>query len=488
MRAGKRANVTSPSQPAGSPASSVRTRRQAAPALVRIADLGHAVAVPSSPPSAPSPPSPPSPLPSAPPAPLSPATLTPAAAVSPLERRVILLVTLVQLVNVLDFVMVMPLGHDFALALSFSESKLGLVGGSYTMAAAVVGLLSSRFLDRYDRRSALTVAMFGLVTATAAAGLATDLTTMMAARIAAGAFGGPATSLSLAIIADVVPPERRGKAMGVVMAAFSVASVLGVPLGLYAAEIGSWQTPFFSLAALGVAVTVFCFRSLPSLRGHLAGHRGTATPTLELVRRPEVMIMLAAVAATMLSAFMVIPYIRSFLHNNHHYPEHEIKFLYAVGGCASFVVVRLAGRFVDRFGSTPVAVLGTVLISGCLAIGFLPAHPILPVMLVFSTFMCTSSLRSVPMSVLSSKLPAPHERAQYMSLQSAMQHIAASLGSIGASWILTTKPDQSLVHMDIVVFISIALAVTMPVLLWRVEQRVKARTGVAVAKPATATA
>ena len=400
----------------------------------------------------------------------------------------ILLVTLIQLVNVLDFVMVMPLGADFARALSFSESKLGLVGGSYTLSAAFVGFLSSRFLDRYDRRAALTVAMIGLVLATAAGGFAVDLPTMMAARIAAGAFGGPATSLSLAIVADVVPPERRGKAMGTVMAAFSVASVVGVPAGLYLAELGSWRTPFFSLAVLGLLVTLYAARALPSLRGHLDGASRTTTRTLELVRRPEVTMMLGAVAAMMLSTFMVIPYIRSFLQNNHHYPEHSIKYLYLVGGVASFVVVRFTGRVVDRVGSTPVAALGTVLISGCLAVGFLPAHPVLPVMFVFSVFMCTASLRGVPLSVLSSKLAAPHERAQYMSLQSAMQHIAASIGAIAASWILTTAADQSILNIEIVVGLSIGLAAMMPLLLWRVERRVRAREASAAAAAAAATA
>lgn len=420
--------------------------------------------------------------PSAPP--LSPAP----SAITPLERRVILLVTLVQIINVLDFVMVMPLGHAFANSLGFAESQLGLVGGSYTMSAAVVGFLSSRFLDRYDRRSALTVSMIGLVTATAFGGLAVDLHTMMAARIAAGAFGGPATSLSLAIIADVVPPERRGKAMGTVMAAFSVASVIGVPAGLYVSELGSWRTPFFCLAVLGLLVSVYAARALPSLRGHLEAVRTHATKTGELLRRPEVMMMLGAVTAMMLSAFMVIPYIRSFLQNNHHYPEERIKILYAVGGVASFAVVRTAGPVVDRIGASPVATLGTVLIAGCLAVGFLPPHPILPVMLVFTVFMCTASLRGMPLSVLSSKIAAPHERAQYMSLQSAVQHIAASIGAIGASAILTTAPDQSLQHVDILIFLSIGLAGLMPLLLWRVERRLRAKSvAAALAAHAAAT-
>ena len=370
-----------------------------------------------------------------------PMSSSPAPPADGLERRVIWLVAMVQLVNVLDFVMVMPLGRDFARALAIDESQLGLIGGSYTLAAAIAGLVSSRFLDRFDRRSALIVSMLGLVTATAAGGLARDLPTLMAARILAGMFGGPATSLSMAIIADVVPPARRGAAMSVVMAASSVASVIGVPLGLYAAQLGSWRTPFFALA---------------------------------LLRRPEMTMTLAAAAAMTWSVFMIVPYVRSFLQNNHHVADGDIKFLYLIGGIASFAVVRVTGPTVDRIGSTPVATLGTVLVTAALLVGFLPAEPILPVMLVFSLFMCTASLRGVPLSALSSKLPAPHERAQYMSLQSAVQHLASSAGAITASRIVTTDATGRLHHVDIVVFASIAFAVCMPILMWSVERRVRA--------------
>ena len=148
------------------------------------------------------------------------------------ERAVVLLVAAVQFVNILDFVMVMPMGPDFAAALGIPASKLGLIGGSYTAAAAISGLACSFFLDRFDRRPALGVAMLGLVAGTAMGGLATGMPSLLAARIVAGLFGGPATSLSFSIIADVVPAQRRGTAMGIVMGAFSIASVLGVPAGL----------------------------------------------------------------------------------------------------------------------------------------------------------------------------------------------------------------------------------------------------------------
>ena len=77
------------------------------------------------------------------------------------ERLIIFLVGAVQFVNILDFMMVMPLGPDFARALGISTAHLGLIAGSYTAAAAVAGIVGARFLDRFDRRKALGVALFG---------------------------------------------------------------------------------------------------------------------------------------------------------------------------------------------------------------------------------------------------------------------------------------------------------------------------------------
>src|SRR5580700_4073512 len=120
----------------------------------------------------------------------------------PSELAIVLLIAAVQFVNILDFVMVMPMGPDFARGLGIPMSELGKVGGSYTAAAALSGFAGSFFLDRFDRRRALAIAMLGLVTGTALGGFATGFGTLIAARILAGAFGGPATSLSFSIIAD----------------------------------------------------------------------------------------------------------------------------------------------------------------------------------------------------------------------------------------------------------------------------------------------
>ena len=71
------------------------------------------------------------------------------------ERAIISLIGAIQFVNVLDFMMVMPLGPDLAAGVGIPVSRLGLLRFSYAAAACCAGALGALFLDRFGRRSAL---------------------------------------------------------------------------------------------------------------------------------------------------------------------------------------------------------------------------------------------------------------------------------------------------------------------------------------------
>lgn len=334
----------------------------------------------------------------------------------PSERTLVFLVGAVQFVNILDFVIVMPLGPDFAAALGIPTSLIGVIGGSYTAAAALAGLAGSLFLDRYDRRSALGLAMLGLMVGTAAGGLATGLFGLMAARIVAGLFGGPATSVALAIIADSVPPERRGKAMGAVMGAFAAASVLGVPAGLELARLVSWRATFFSVAALSLLVTVGVMWRLPPLRGHLQKERPISPKPRRLLLDGPSVLSLTNTALVMLGVFSIVPNISAYVQHNLGYPREYLGILYLAGGAVSFVVMRLVGNLVDRFGATLLVALGTLLFITATLLLFVTPWS-LPVLPLFMTFMVSGSVRNVPLQALASRVPRPDQRARFMSAQ-----------------------------------------------------------------------
>jgi predicted MFS family arabinose efflux permease len=297
--------------------------------------------------------------------------------------------------------------------------------------------------------------------------------------VVAGAFGGPATSIALSVVADVVPPERRGRALGTVMGAFAMASVFGVPVSLELARIGGWRAPFLAVAGMGLVVAGGAIVMMPPLRLHMAMTQPRQR-IFKFLRDPTVMFSLSATFSALVASFCVIPYLSAYLQHNRGYPREHLGALYLVGGSVSYVAMRIVGFYVDRVGAALTASAGTVMLVAVLASTFVYEVAWLPVMGIFVTFMTAMALRNVSLNALSSRVPLPHERARFMSLQSAVQHIAAALGAMLSSSVLRELPDHRLQGMSTVASCSIALALALPIFLRLVEHNLAQR-----AEPAT---
>jgi len=248
--------------------------------------------------------------------------------------------------------------------------------------------------------------------------------------------------------------------------------VLGIPAGLLAAEWGGWRAPFVGLGALGLAVTAATWAVLPPLRSHLEG--GPRPPALASVRqlaaRPLVRWSWAMTATVMLAGFSVIPNLPAYLTGNLDVPAAHFKLLYAASGVGTFLVLRLAGRWVDRAGSLRVMTYASPVLAA--ALGLFVIFPVraLPPQVLFVSFLWALAFRNVAHGTLASKVPRPAERAAFQSIQSAVQHAASAAGGILSAAVLSTTPDGALVGMVGVGAFSAALTLGLPLLVARVER------------------
>ena len=111
------------------------------------------------------------------------------------ESWLLLTIAGIQFTHILDFMIMMPLGPQFTRLFSISDAQFGLLVSAYTVAAGVSGLAAATYVDRFDRKHLLLTlyALFAL--ATLACGLAPGYGFLMAARVAAGLFGGVVSAL-----------------------------------------------------------------------------------------------------------------------------------------------------------------------------------------------------------------------------------------------------------------------------------------------------
>src|SRR6202789_3965449 len=160
------------------------------------------------------------------------------------EKVVIGILGFLQFTVILDFMIISPLGAIVMPSLHISPQQFGLAVSSYAFSAGVSGFLAAGFADRFDRKRRLLFFYFGFMLGTLLCALATTAPLLLLARIVTGLFGGVIGSVVLAIATDLFPLDMRGRVMGFVQTAFAAAQVLGLPAGIYFANIWSWHVPF----------------------------------------------------------------------------------------------------------------------------------------------------------------------------------------------------------------------------------------------------
>ena len=364
------------------------------------------------------------------------------------EPIIVFILFLVQFIDVLDFMVVMPLGPDLATNLNIAEHKLGWIAGSYTFAAAVTGILGSTFIDKFERRKVLIFTVFGLVIANLFSANAWNIESLITSRLIAGAFGGPATSICFAIIADLFEENRRGSIMGKVMSGFSLAAIFGVPIGLEMATKFGWYASFYLVASLGIITIILIKIFMPKVTIHLDSVKTHKVTYLSLFNKPKYLLTFIAACLGSMASFMIIPYISPFVQMNMNYPRADVWIIYSVGGIGSFFAMNIAGKFVDKTTSALTTMLANIFILFSLILCFIFMVPSIHVVILCAPFMIGMAIRNVSNYTLFSKIPSLNDRAGFMSIISCVQHLASSLGAIATS-LIVIENNEKLQYMDI---------------------------------------
>jgi predicted MFS family arabinose efflux permease len=369
------------------------------------------------------------------------------------ERWLLLTLASIQFTSVLDFMIMMPLGPQLTELFGISAGEFGFLVSAYTFAAGLSGLLAATYIDRFGRkRMMLTLyPLFGV--AALACSFAPTFAWLMLARVASGFFGGVLMALSQTIVAEVIPFERRGRAMGVVMTSFSVATVAGVPLSLFLASHFNWHAPFLAIALMVSVCALGAAKTLPSLKGHLVAHpSGDSAPNmlanLRLVLVDPNHLRAYAMSSSMVFAgFAVIPYITLYLQGNAGFKPEQIPYVYLTGGICTLISARLIGHWSDRAGKAyAFRRLALLMPLPLLAMTLSADLPMLGVLLVSSVLFVVMSGRMIPGMALIGAAADPRRRGSFMTLNSAVQSLAMGVAALVGGQILGRDGNGHLTH------------------------------------------
>ena len=137
---------------------------------------------------------------------------------------------LIVFIDLVGFGLVIPLLPFYAERFAASPLQMTLLFATYSLMSMVAAPLWGRISDRTGRRPVLMASMAAAALAYVGLAFATQLWMVFAARAFAGACAGNIAAAQ-AYIADVTPPERRAKGMGMIGAAFGLGFIIGPVIG-----------------------------------------------------------------------------------------------------------------------------------------------------------------------------------------------------------------------------------------------------------------
>lgn len=258
-------------------------------------------------------------------------------------------------------------------------SSAGTLVTAYALGQAIGGPLLTAVTVRFPRRLVLQTAMAIYVLATVVIAISSDFGMMLVARVLTGALQGLFVAVAITIGISVVPRERMGQAMSVVIGGFAVSTALGVPLGTLVGQLVGWRGGFFGVVIVGALVLVATMLFVPRIQA--AGATGVRSQVRHALH-PRVVAVLGFAVLLFAGQFAVLTYMEPYLGEVTGVTGGLVSVFLLVFGIANALGTFLGGKLADRNATLTMAGCCVALVVALGALSFVGSVPVLTAVLL----------------------------------------------------------------------------------------------------------
>ncbi|NUT99425.1 MAG: MFS transporter [Saccharothrix sp.] len=233
--------------------------------------------------------------------------------------------------------------------------EAGTLVTAYALGLAIGGPVLAAVTIELDRRTVLVGTLALFIAGNVVAVLTDDYGVFVVARVLIGALQGLFIATSFIAGMSVVPPERVGRAIGIIVSGVSVSTALGVPLGTLVGQTLGWRGSFVAVVAITVVVLVATAALVPSVPSAGGGARDQARHAFA----PRVLAVLFLNFTVFATTFAALTYVVPFLQAVTGVSGAVLSVFLLAYGVATAVGSFGGGRFADR-GAGRTLVIGSV--------------------------------------------------------------------------------------------------------------------------------
>lgn len=349
----------------------------------------------------------------------------------------------------LDAYVVAGLLPAIAAALGTPEATVGLGVAAFTGSYAVVGPLLAGKAGQQSRRS-LIIALLVFTLANSATALSPTIWVFLASRVVAGAAAGVYSPLSSAVAAEIVGPERRGRALALVLAGLAVGTVFGVPIGLVLAQYWDWRAAILLIVVVGgVALSGIALRGgdLPAIPASSPADR------LRSITRPKNLLTVTVTLLTGVASLGLYTYLTVVLSGGALAAHQNIAiWVWGLGGAVGALGI---GLLADRHDPLR---LSAVILGGltCALLGMTQGQvPVLVVVSLFVWGLCGWASLAPQQQVLLQANPA--DGATAVAANASANYLGSALGAAAGSLLVAAHATPSVLSGSAAAVAALAL-------------------------------
>ncbi len=350
---------------------------------------------------------------------------------------------------------------DIASDLDVAVGTAGTLTSAFAIGMVVGAPLVAGVARAWPRRSALVVFVLVFAAAHVVGAVATSFPVLFATRVTAALANAGFLAVALTAAAALVPHDRKGRALAVLLSGTTLATVAGVPGGALLGTALGWRATFWAVALLCLPAALGVLRGIPAGPGRdPAAGRPALRSELAQLARPRLAVVMVLGALVNAATFASFTFLAPVVTRTARLDELWVPVALVVFGVGSFAGVTVAGRLSDRHPGTVVAVGGPLLLAGWLSLAQLAGTPVLLLGLLLVQGALSFALGSTLISrVLHLASGAPTMGGSYAT---AALNVGAAVGPVvGAATLGTTAGDVGPMWAS-AFLVAVALLVALP--------------------------
>ncbi|MER7581217.1 Cmx/CmrA family chloramphenicol efflux MFS transporter [Kitasatospora sp. NPDC097691] len=326
---------------------------------------------------------------------------------------------------------------DIASDLGVTVGTAGLLTSAFATGMIVGAPLVAASARHRPARSSLLgfVLVFSAVHAVGAA--TPSFPVLCVTRVVAALACAGFLAVALTTATRLVPADKKGRALAVLLSGTTVATIAGVPAGSLLGTVLGWRATFWAVAVLCLPAAVGILLGVPARRVRRNAADGPPLRAeLAQLRSPRLLLAMLLGALVNAATFTSFTFLAPLVTGTAGLGEHWIPVVLVLFGAGSFIGVTVAGRLADRRPGQVVAVCGPLLLVGWPALAVLADRPAALLVLVFVQGALSFALGSTLITrVLYEAAAAPSMAGAYAT---AALNVGAAVGPVVAATALRT--------------------------------------------------